>query len=212
MFENSPPYGLNRVSHEVDRHLVDKPEEDNDYGVRALTANSFAKLTVAEQFTYCMDYPENYGQNCDGMPAFLQEESSIFAYPCEPFEGTQSWSDRQTNFFHAHRSTVIKLVADTARREHRFGTNAKDLITEIDAYELIPQMVAMYRKDRKDLDLLSTMAVLMKDGKYPPFVHSAVYKLLYGDKDSYQTHIPATVKNRDVIVKDALAFYKSKKK
>jgi hypothetical protein len=210
LFENTPSYGLTKVNWYIKKHIVKTNSGDSDNPVEAISNNAFSVLTTAEKFTYCVIHPENSTQNCDGMPAFLGEEALIFSNPSEPYYGEGMWSDRQNEFFTTHRGTVIRLTGETARRQHRFGANLKKIVTDLDAYELIPQMVAMYRKDRKDLDLLSTMAVLMKHDKYPPFVHSTVYKSLYGDKDSYQAHIPATVKNRDIIVKGALAFYKTR--
>ena len=65
----------------------------------------------------------------------------------------------------------------------------KKTIVELKGYELIPDMAAVFQKQKeKDLDILSVMCVLMKQGKFQPFLKSQTYQkmnVIFDSTDSF---------------------------
>ncbi|RYD39252.1 MAG: hypothetical protein EOP83_37080 [Verrucomicrobiaceae bacterium] len=90
--------------------------------------------------------------------------------------------------------------------------NQKQIITEYHLNELIPDLVKLYRRDRKDHDILSVLMILMKDGKYEPFVKSQTYDKLYSEKANYKSYIVANRANGDLTIDRAMTFYRSRVK
>src|SRR5207237_9801666 len=130
-----------------------KPDSDDNHRLSPAIFNS---LSLEEKFTYTMIHSEDELQNCDVMPAIVGEEHKIFAH--EPDAGVDDdagWSDRQRSFLHKNRSKVVELIRATMRAHHRVGVNLKNTIVELGAYELIPDMVAIFNAQHKDLDILS---------------------------------------------------------
>jgi hypothetical protein len=159
-----------------------------------------------------MIHGEIQTQNCDGMPATLGEEAKIFGHPVGPWGEEQAWGDRQTAFLHKNRTKVIGLLRSTMRSRERVGANLKKAIVELHAYELIPDMVSIFNRDKKDNDILSVFFLLMKDGKYKPFLASATYHKLYADEDaSYKAFVVANPENKQLTISRATAYYKSRK-
>ncbi len=199
-----PSFGLRKV-----KALMKGIKPDQEDNAR-LASTAYNRLTTAERFTFCMIHPEAMSQNCDGMPWVVDEDRKIFAYPPSPSDAV--WSDRQLSFLHDHRSEVVRLLRTTIRSQSRVGGNLKQAIIEIRAVELIPDLIAAYNRDRKDQDILSTLMVLMKEGKDKPFSASATYRKLYGPDASYQAFVIANPANQKLTVDRATAFYRSRMK
>lgn len=199
----APPYGLAKV-----RNLIKRTKEDEDGNV-VISSKAFNALSTKEKFTYCMIHGEVFSQNCNGMPGVLDEEKKIFSHPASSFS-EEDWSKRQEAWVKSHRRDVIALLRATIRARHRVGVNLKKAILDLDAYDLIPDLVAAYRPSNKDQDILSTLCVLMKDGSYPPFLKSATYRKLYGKDSSYQSFIMANAANQKLTIDRAMAFYRSR--
>ncbi|MHB8635773.1 MAG: hypothetical protein ACYC96_04795 [Fimbriimonadaceae bacterium] len=205
--ETEPSYGLANVKRIV---KAIKPPSDSDGAYAPST--KFNSLSLADKFTYCMLYGEDLSQNCNGMPAILGEESKLFAQIPGPWNEEQAWSERQNAFLHKYRPQIVKLLRATIRSKHRVGINLKKAIVELNAYELIPDMVAAYNPTEKDNDILSVFFLLMRAGKYKPFLASSTYKKLYADEDSsYKTFIYANAANKKLTIARAMAYYKSRK-
>jgi hypothetical protein len=164
-------------------------------------------LPVDEKFTYTMIHGEVFAQNCAGMPIFAGEEHLIFAYPPNMIDFGQPWSERQTAFLHAHRAAVIGYLRDTIQRSGWIGVNVKQAIIELNAKELIPDILKVYVRDRKDLDILSTCLVLMKNAGYSGLTKSPIYLPLYGKDAGYQARVSANAVNRDLAEHLAMAFF-----
>jgi hypothetical protein len=208
-----PVYGLKKIRALVD--ALDKARDtDLDTSTNALPSKKYNSLTLQEKFTYCMIHGEVHSQNCDPMPAELFEERKIFGEPLGTSNNDESWSDRQLGFLLSHRRAVIGLLRDTIRSQHEVGLNLKQTIIELDAYEMIPDIVAVFQKSRvKDLDILSVACVLMRDGKFRPFLKSQTYRKMYGDKDAnYQSGINDNPQNEELTISRAMAYYKSRMK
>ena len=209
--ETAPVYALAKV-----RKLIKgiKPTKINDdESSLALSAKVFEGLSVQAKFTYCMIHGEVSTQNCDMMPAIVGEENKIFARIPGAFDSEQSWSDRQTSFMEKHRETLIDLIRATIKSQHQVGVNLKHAILELDASSLIPDLVAVYKQThQRDNDILTVCCLLMKSGKYKPFVTSQSYRKLYGDENaSYKSYIEGNDANKALTIQRAMAFYKTRK-
>ena len=195
-----PPFALGKAKALIKSHTQ-----------HIISAKAFNAISVPERFTYTMLFAEEDSQNCDGMPQIAGEENMIFGNVPDAFDGgNKVWSDRQEAFLKNHRAQVIGLIRKTIKARNRVGINLKSAIVQLDAYELIPDILAVYRRDRKDQDILTTCLALMHNAKYKPFLTTPTYKKLYGDKASYQAFIVANKANQDLTMQRAVAFYQSK--
>lgn len=184
-----------------------KPDQDDN---RALADKVYNSLTVDEKFAYAMLHGEDFSQNCNEMSVLADEQKKIFAYPPGAFGDEAVWSERQRKFLKDNRSQVISLLRSTMKKKHRAGVNLKQAIVELNAVELIPDLVSLYKSQRKDHDILTVLMLLMKEGRFKPFMESASYKKLYGDDSNYQAYLVANTANQDLVMERALAFHKNR--
>lgn len=201
----SPNYGLAKV-----KALIKTLKYDQDGGM-AITAKQWSALSVAERFTYTMIHGEDENQNCDDSPPIIDENLKIFAYTPPVFDDERMWSKRQRDYLANNRGAIIGLLRQTMNGRHRAGTNLKGTIQEINAFELVPDLITLYKRDRKDHDLLTTMMVLMDNAKYPEFMVSTTWTKLFGPESNYQAYISANRANQDLIMKRAANFVTWKK-
>lgn len=202
----APSYSLPRV-----RALIRRIKEDSEGNAR-LSSKSFNGLSLQEKFTYVMIHAEDSSQNCDVMPGIVHEERRIFAFTPAPFDDQAVWSKRQTAFLANNRARVIGLMRETIRAKGRVGSNFKRAILELNAVELIPHLVGVYNRTRADHDILTVVMILMKDGKYQPFLASSIHKRLFGENTSFQASLPASPANQRFVTDQAMRFYKSSRK
>ena len=202
-----PPYGVLKV-----RGLIPKIKSDNEDN-EALTTTDYESLSFREKFTYHMIHAESYSQNCDLIPTPKNEQAKIFAYIPDAFEEF-AWSERQTKFLSGNRDSVISLMRESMARTKKAGVNFKQAILEINAKEMIPDIIAIYKANTavKDLDLLSLLMLLMKDNEYEPFLLSGSYKKLYAEDTSYRSYLNYNEANEELIIKRARDFYNADKK
>jgi hypothetical protein len=202
-----PPYGILKV-----RALIPKIKSDNEDN-EALNAKDYESLSLREKFTYHMIHAESYSQNCDYIPPPKNEHLKIFAYIPDAFEEF-AWSERQTKFLMSNRDSVMNLMRESMARTKKAGINFKHAILEVNAKELIPDIIAIYRSNPtvKDLDLLSLLMLLMKENEYEPFLLSGSYKKLYAEDTSYQSFLNYNKANEELIIKRATDFYNATKK
>lgn len=198
----TPPYGLAKI-----KALMKSIQEKDD--VNAITFKQWQDLSLREKFTYCMINPEIYSQNCDGFPE-VDEEKKIFAQlPIGDRE--QRLSERQFNFLKDNRDSVLALITESINRTGYIGLNYKEVLVELNARHLIPFLIQIYNKTKKDGDILTVLNLLMKRNEYPPFMESASYKKLY-EGDSYRASINYNAANEELIIKRATEFYQSTQK
>ncbi|MEI7575596.1 MAG: hypothetical protein WCK51_01790 [Armatimonadota bacterium] len=201
-----PSYGLSKVKALIKKYKL----RDKEEGV--LPPGEYKKLSTGERFTYHMIYGEVSSQNCDAMPTFVDEEKHIYAYPPGAFQDERGWSDSQMATIKKNRAVFIPLLKQTILMG-KIGCNLKQAILELNAVELIPTICEVYKRKRYDHDILSVLMILMKEGKYAPFLESASYKKLYADENaSYQSFLVANKENQDLIMSRAMAYHASKKK
>jgi hypothetical protein len=202
-----PPYGVVKVKALIPK--IKSDDEDNE----ALSAKDYESLSFREKFTYHMIHAESYSQNCDYIPPPKNEQARIFAYIPDAFEEF-AWSERQTKFLSGNRDSVIALMRESMSRTKKAGVNFKQAIVEINAKEMIPDIIATYKANTavRDLDLLSLLMLLMKDNEYEPFLLSGSYKKLYAEDTSYKSYLDYSKANEELIIKRATDFYNADKK
>ncbi len=208
LYENKPPCELKKITALISKIKLKSDGAGDESETSALDPKVFMRLSNGAKFTYCMIHGEISGQNCDGMPAVLNEENKIFAFPPGPFGEEADWSDIQRAFLHSHRGTVISLIRETVHQQGRVGVNLKKAIIELGAIELIPDLVQMYRHSSKDRDLLTVMSVLMKNLNFRRYTRSDQYFKLYSGETNYKSSIPLTVEASKRIQSDAMALYR----
>ena len=203
-----PPYGLEKIKKLVAK--IPLQEGDGDGGAEVLDEKTYAALTMKEKFTYHMVHPETYSQICDPLPAHGEEASRIYGTLDDTY-GEYDWSERQVNFFKTNRIEVAKIIKELIEKEHRVGNNLKEAMIEMNATELIPYLINVYNKDKKDHYLLTLLLVLMKNNNYPEFVNSSGYKKLYGEKAQedymHAAYLVYNKANEDLIIQRATNFY-----
>lgn len=200
-----PPFGLSRV-----RALVRKIKADSEDN-QIMSAKDYNSLSLDEKFTYAMIHGEDFSQNCDASPPIVDEDKKIFANFPGAFGDEATWSERQRQFLHNHRTKVIELLRSTIKARHRVGVNLKQAIQELDAVELIPDLISLYSSDPRDRDILTLLMLFMKDDLYMPFLESSIYKSLYGDESNYWASIALTPTHQRTILDLASKYSKSRK-
>jgi len=202
-----PPYGIEKI-----RELIKKikPGSENN---EALSAADYNAFSLREKFTYNMIHAESYCRSCDATPPVKDEDKKIFAYLPGAFVGS-AWSERQTKFLSSNRDSVIQFMRESMGRTKRAGVNFKQVMLEINAKEMIPDIIATYRANKKvkDLDMLTVLMNLMKDNEYETFLLSGSYKKLYAEETSYKSYLNYSQGNEDLIIKRATDFYNADRK
>jgi hypothetical protein len=203
-----PTYELAKVNRLVARLRANA--HDLDQGTNGISAKEFQALSVPAKFTYTMLHGDVYFQLDDSMPGDSGDDKLIFAYPIGVVNGNERWSARQRSFLYANRRAVIGLLRDTIRLKREAGFNLRNAIVEIDAYELIPDLVSVYPKGR-DADMLTTFCILMKNGRFKPFTDSASYRKMFGSESTkYKASIAYNPANEKLTIERATAYYKSR--
>ena len=200
-----PTWGLAKI-----KALVKGLKEDEEMN-RRVSDQVFNSWSLEEKFTYSMIHGEDFSQNCDMMPEILDEHKKVFSFFPGAFHDEAAWSKRQTDFMEKNRSKVIELMKTTILAKKRVGNNFKNAIWNLNAVELIPTMVTVYSREKKDHDVLTLMMLMMKDAKFPGFLKTSTYKKLYGSEEnwrSYVMHSPTLYKET---ISLAGGLYKSKK-
>lgn len=211
--KTTPSFGLSEVQSKIakaEARYKAHPSNDDTF-TEGLSASEFNGLSVPERFTYCMIHGEQYAQNCEIMPVIPDSEHKIIGYLPDAFKDSFTWSQRQRDFLQKHRTEVIALLRKTFHSKTHVGVNLKQAIVEIDAYELIPDLIASQKGDPRDQDIFTVLMLLMKDGKYRPFLQSQTYKKLYKDEAaSYRSFVLANSANQALTNRRATDYYKSR--
>ena len=199
---SEPPYGLKKISQAV----------AFKYGISIKRDKKFYNsLSLREKFTYNMLYGESFMQNCSMVMQDTEIEKKIFARLPSPF-GENHWSMEQRSFFTNNRDSVIYLMKECIGRTKEIGVNFKNVFTDINAKELIPVFSSTYLLTKKDHDILTALALLMKVNGYPPFLKTGVYYQLYGNQSDYSAFIPFTAADGKLILSLSTDFYNAGKK
>ncbi|MBV7530157.1 hypothetical protein [Chitinophaga sp. sic0106] len=200
-----PPYGLAKV-----KDLIAKINPDSEEA-EALASKDYLTLSLREKFTYHMIHAETYAQNCDVIPPIEEEHKKIFARIPSPFND-YIWSKRQGDFLVEHKDSVCALIKESALRSNRIGCNYKTAIIDMNAVQLIPFLVDFYKRDKKDLDILTVFLQLMEQNKYEPFIKSASWKKLYSENAGYEAYLDYNSANEALILQRVTDFYQNNKR
>lgn len=203
-----PPYGLDTVIALMSKIEAKDDTSGMDGSIEALDYYVYSSLSLEQKFTYNMLNPENSAQNCDILPEQTDPEHRIFGKLQDAF-GEWFWSDRQLNFFKDYHAEVVKLMKATIDRDKKVGNNFKDVIIEMNATDMIPYLIDVYNRKKKDHYILTVLIELMENNKYPEFINSISHRKLFG-KDEYSLNAPYLVYNQaneDLIIKRAMNFY-----
>lgn len=204
---SKPVFGLSKIEALIKKHKLNVDGDDSK-----LPDSVYKSLTTSERFTYHMLHGEAYAQNCDAMPVYADEEKRIWGFPPSAFNNERAWSEEQLKTIKANRKAFLPLVVKTMNTRQKLGCNLKQVIIDLNAVELIPDLCAFYKKKRYDHDILSVLMILMKEGKYEPFLKSQSFKKLYSEEASYQAFLVANRENQDLIMSRANDFYKQTRK
>jgi hypothetical protein len=202
-----PPYGLDKVKALVKKIPYVEDPEGGETSTEVLDAKVYASLSFPEQFTYHMVHPETYSQNCDILPMQENKSQRIFGHLPDIF-GEYDWSDRQLDFFKNNRDTVVQLMIPLIEKNNRIGNNFKEAIVEMNTIELVPYLIELYNKEKKDHYILTLLMLLMKNNQYPEFMNSTSYKKLYAQEEGeYAAYLVYNKANEDLIIQRATNFY-----
>jgi hypothetical protein len=184
-------------------------EPDGDISIEALDEKTYASLSLPQQFTYHFIHPEAYSQNCDGFP--LQEDTThrIYGHLDDNF-GEYEWSERQINFLKNNRDTVMQLMKPYIERDNEIYETFKEALVIMNAKEMIPYMIDVYNRKKNDHYILTLLLLLMKNNRYPEFMHSTSYTKLYGkpaNDNEYGAYLVYNKANEELIIQRATNFY-----
>jgi len=169
-------------------------------------------LSLREKFTFCMIHGETFSQNCDAMPPIQDEDKKIFAYLPDAL-GEYSHSERQRNFLKVNADSVVALIKESITRTGYVGLNYKHTIVELNAVSLIPHLLDLYNKTKKDRDILTVFNLLMRLNDYAKFMESASNKKMYeADESNYNAFINYNEANETLIIQRVSEFYQTVKK
>ncbi|CVK16697.1 hypothetical protein Ga0061079_10987 [Apibacter mensalis] len=173
-----------------------------------LSEKDFNKLTIKEKFTYTMIYPEIIPSNVNTDSTIIHEENKIFGM-LPSSNNYPKWSVRQKKFLNQYRKNIQEFIQESSSKNQYMGLNFKKALLEINAIESIPFLINFYNStDKNDKDLLTVLMLLVKNGKYYPFIRSNVYRQLYNDNENIQEfYIDYSDKNEEYILKTAHNFY-----
>jgi hypothetical protein len=196
-----PPFGLEKV-----KKMIHKRKDDFlNHG--KMDDSAYASLSLREQFTYNMINPEQYAQTCTIYFPQDEEYKQITAQLPRISEGF-TWGEHQWKFFSTNKDSVIALMEECINKDNQVGLNFKRVIEYLNAKQMILLLVNMYNNGTKDHGLLTVLMLLMKEGKYPPFLAAPLYKKLYGDENaSYKTNTEFNSENEKLIIDLATTYY-----
>jgi hypothetical protein len=202
---STPTYGLAKVQSAIQKM------GDFRYGrTYALSENEYNSLTLDEKFTYNMIHQESYSQMCSSLP--FQDSGATRIYGNLPWSPREySWSTRQRDFFKNNRDSVERLIKEVISKDGSAGSNLLTVIVDIKAKDLIPLLIATYRRYPVNHYILTTLMLLMNDNNYPTFMDSQQHKRLYNPRQRAEAgsadYLPYTTANIDFILQQAANFY-----
>ncbi|MBO9592493.1 MAG: hypothetical protein J7599_06240 [Niabella sp.] len=203
MQTSTPSYGLSKIKGLID---LEQRKYGKSFAKSTLPTGTYDSLTLQEKFTYTMIHPERYAQNCSLIPSQRFEPDKIFGTLVTTlYEHTLS--NRQVSFLKDNRDSVMTWITNSVNESKKMGVNYKNAITIIDGWEAIPFMINYYKAAKNDTDVLTTLMLLMKQGAFEAFLHTACYEQLYSNYQSAIAYSPAT---EQFLLKTAMDYYKKK--
>jgi hypothetical protein len=201
-----PHYPSTKVKEAIKKYV--KADGDDN---QVMKEAAYKALSVKEKFIYAMIHPEAYNQICDAMPPIQDEHKKVFGQLPDGY-ADYGLSERQEKFLKDNKEAVIGFLKECIVKKNRVGINYKHVMVNINAVSMIPFLMEVYNKQKKDHDILTVLMLLMKNNKYDEFVKSTGYKKLYGEESNYLSNLALTKANTDLILKRASDFFNGYKK
>jgi hypothetical protein len=203
MVKTEPSYALAKIK------KIAKGLKQDKYDETKVTKKQWDAFSLKEKFTYCMIHQESFSQNCDAEPPVEEEQKKIFAYiPDLDYEA--DLSNRQTDFLKKNKDSVLAWIKETATAKKRVGLNLKEAIIVSSLKQAIPFLVEFFNTAKKDGDILTTLLMLMENGKYKPHLQSQMREKLYGSSGSWPRFVNFNKANTELILKRAMEYYNAK--
>ncbi|MFT3823469.1 MAG: hypothetical protein QM731_06090 [Chitinophagaceae bacterium] len=206
---------VEKLVKKTQEQLKSKASKDEIVFYRAtppLSDSFFKQLTPKEHFIYAHQYPESYMQNCSFSGFDAEEDKKIFAHLPFMIEGVRM-SKRQATALEKNRDSSLVYLKQCITSAGNIPLAYKMTINNLDAYELIPLIVATEKANPgKDTYLYSLVMEMMEKDKFDTFIKSDLYKELYGERKSYRTSIASTAEKRQAIISMATAWFEQKQK
>ena len=99
-------------------------------------------------------------------------------------------------------------MVECIKKENQVGLNFKRVIEYLNAKEMLPLLVNTYNNGRNDHGLLTVLMLLMKEGKYPPFLATQLYQKLYANENaSYKSNTEFNSENESLILELATSYH-----
>lgn len=166
--------------------------------MKLMSQAAFDSLSPEEKFTFAMSFPEQFQQICAFRPP-QELKGKIYLNLAYVFTGSVM-SKRQKEFLLNNPRQTIDLIRQTTTDTSFIGYNYKLTIRDLNAFELVPLVIANYRKTH-DNDLLSLLIEMMLKNRYAPFLRSEIGKEFKTEMDfRYNKRFLAFTKERERII------------
>lgn len=199
-------------SEKLEAMLANKNSKD---GSAKLTEEEFESLNFVEHFIHAFYHPES--NTSSGSASSLPKDILQKIPAAQPRRGDGfTMSDRQRKALVNNRDKTIAMISQCIKISGQINTEFKRMITNLDAYEMIPWLIEVSRESKvKDPYLVTLLCELMSRG-YMPFIESDIYQQLYPEglpdfsEALYKRSIPFTKTNYEKILGLANGYYNSK--
>ena len=184
-----------------------------------LSSAEFNLLSLHEKIEYSLFYPASYHQICSFMkPLSSDYQNFIHAYLLIEL-GERRRSEKQRKVLTLNRNMTVKILSECLFSTNFLGRLEKSVIQELNAYECIPGLIEIFKKN-KDTELLTLCLLLMKNDKFEKLSESKIHETLYADPAhfsigrpyTYYQKIPKNEENINIVLSLAEEYYELKMK
>jgi hypothetical protein len=171
-----------------------------------LRSGTLDSLDICSRIGYAVHYPETFYQTCRAPEE--DEVNTIYGVHPASIDDLEI-SQQQVQAIAKDREGAIECIHACMHNSGPIHHNLKQVILELDAYELIPDVRHAYRNgNSEDPHLLTLLVELMRKGKYVPFTTSVQGMQLEAVGTlRYRPNIPATEANINAILTLATAYH-----
>jgi hypothetical protein len=195
-------------------------EVDSGFRRLLLTSVLFRNMTLHERFIYNIIRPRRYTQNCTLHVAYLANGTATSVKPAKrlyaqlPVPGSEyTWGDEQLSFFRDNRDSTLAWIREDIQRTRLVGLNYKTVLVEVNAVELIPDLLAIHDRQmvlrHEDDDIYTVIMQLMEKARYGPWLQTDLRKKLYGEDAVFWASVLCTPGLDLMIHRLGMGFYKT---
>lgn len=184
-----------------------------------LSSSEYNVLSLNEKIEYSLFYPESYHQICSFLkPLSSDYQNFIHAYLLIEL-GERRRSEKQRKVLTLNRNLTVKVLSECLFTTNFLGRLEKSVIQELNAYECIPGLIEIFKKN-KDTELLTLCLLLMKNDKFEKLSESKIHVTLYADPAhfsigrpyEYYQKTPKNEENINIVLSLAKQYYELKMK